>query len=854
MRPGDLLGPYEVLEKLGEGGMGEVWKARDTRLGRVVALKVLSAAMLSESGRRRLMQEARAASVLQHPNIVTLHDVGSENGVDFLVMEYVAGETIEQRLRRSAPIPAAEVARIAAALARALSHAHEKGIVHRDLKPGNIILPAGGDPKLLDFGIAKRLFLAEQPDDDATLTAPPRTEEGAILGTIAYMSPEQAEGKAIDGRSDIFSFGAVLYEMISGRRAFEGGSRLATLSAILGKEPAPLAELAPSVPARLEKTILRCLRKNPEERFADAAALASALEEPFDAGRRKQQRLGAVAAVAGVSLAIAGFSYHRLTKPDRPMFVKVTELTSTPEFERRPRWSPDGKQIAWILRKSRNEAGLRIMDAATGRELRSIPHDPPIQDFAWSPDGKRIAILSNGWISAIAPEAAAGPEHRITQVNIPEDSRQVANGTFAWSPGGTLFAFPEPSGTGDHSSIFLFQLRDRTKRMLTSSGGWADMHPAFSPKGDLIAFVRRFSNARWAAHVADIRSGEARQVGPDFAALSGLDWSGDGGWLLMTGTMDQTEALWRVPANGDKRTVAQPLTNGRFALPSAAPGEAFRLAAVQRNADSEIVRTPIREDWTLGASEPVKETISNRAESYPQISPDGQRLAFASDRGGSVQIWVAEQNGARQVTSFGVRTAAPRWSPDGERLVCSSFEGKTRWVYVVDVRPGGTSRRLVEGARPSWSADGKSIYYSAGTAGRLEIWKIPEAGGTSVQVTTEGGHEPIESPDGESLFYLRGMSGTALVRRSKGVEQDIAPRQTEGQFAVTRDYVWFVAEGKLFAYSIARRTVRLVGLLAAGGGAGMSVSADQRTVFTVRLSRSESDIVLIEELDQARGR
>lgn len=375
MRPGDRLGPYEVIEKLGQGGMGEVWKARDTRLGRVVALKVLSPAGLSESGRRRLMQEARAASVLQHPNIVTLHDVGSDNGVDFIVMEYVAGETIDQRLRRASPIPPAEAARIAAALAHALSHAHEKGIVHRDLKPGNVILSAGGVPKLLDFGIAKRLFLAERPEGDATLTAPPRTEEDEILGTIAYMSPEQAEGKPIDARSDIFSFGAVLYEMVSGRRAFEGGSRLSTLSAILGKEPARLAEIAPVVPAQLEKTILRCLRKGPEERFADAAALARALEEPIEVGHRRRQRVWAAVAAAGACLAIAGFSYHRLTKPALPMFVKVTGLTSTPDFETRPRWSPDGKQVAWIFQKPSSETGLRIIDAATRRDLRSIPRD-----------------------------------------------------------------------------------------------------------------------------------------------------------------------------------------------------------------------------------------------------------------------------------------------------------------------------------------------------------------------------------------------------------------------------------------------------------------------------------------------
>jgi len=264
---GRMLSHYEILEKLGEGGMGVVWRARDTRLNRIVAIKTLPADKLADEGRkRRFIHEAQAASALNHPNIVTIHEIASEDGTDFLVMEYVDGKTLGQLIPRRG-MRLDELLRYAIQTADGLAKAHAAGIVHRDLKPGNIMVTGEGRVKLLDFGLAK-LTEPVQPDEDSrTRTIQPDTEDGAIVGTAAYMSPEQAESKPVDARSDIFSFGAVLYEMATGTRAFQGDSKLSTLSAVLRENPKPPSQIVADVPRELERIIARCLRKDPARRF-----------------------------------------------------------------------------------------------------------------------------------------------------------------------------------------------------------------------------------------------------------------------------------------------------------------------------------------------------------------------------------------------------------------------------------------------------------------------------------------------------------------------------------------------------------------------------------------------------------
>src|SRR5215470_2660440 len=277
---GDRLGPYEIVGAIGAGGMGEVYKARDTRLGREVAIKLLRAEKLSSPERiARFMQEARAASALNHSHIVTIHDIGADGGRDFIVMEYIKGRPLDQLIPPTG-MPAGQLLRLAVQIADALSKAHAAGIIHRDLKPGNIMVTEEGDVKLLDFGLAKLTDTSETSEFDRTLTVQrAKTEEGTIVGTLSYMSPEQTEGKKLDARSDIFSFGAVMYEMVTGRRAFAGGSSASTIAAILKEDPKPPREAVPGVPAELDRIITRALRKDPMRRIQHMDDLKVALEE-----------------------------------------------------------------------------------------------------------------------------------------------------------------------------------------------------------------------------------------------------------------------------------------------------------------------------------------------------------------------------------------------------------------------------------------------------------------------------------------------------------------------------------------------------------------------------------------------
>src|SRR5262245_32910065 len=317
---GQTLGHYKILDRLGEGGMGVVYKAQDAHLDRFVAIKVLPAEKVTNPERkRRFVQEAKAASALNHPNIITIYDIASDNGCDFIAMEFVNGKTLEQWLGHKG-LRLGETLKVAVQIADALAAAHTAGILHRDLKPGNVMVTDGGLVKVLDFGLAKLMDTSEGREENTTRTmamdAAPSTEEGAIVGTVAYMSPEQAEGKKLDGRSDIFSFGSVLYEMVTLRRAFHGETRMSTLSAILREEPKPVSEAGPAVPRELEKIISRCLKKDPARRFQHMGDLKVELEElkeDSDSGKLAvgvaaaakpgRRQLLAVALTAGVVLA-----------------------------------------------------------------------------------------------------------------------------------------------------------------------------------------------------------------------------------------------------------------------------------------------------------------------------------------------------------------------------------------------------------------------------------------------------------------------------------------------------------------------------------------------------------------------
>src|SRR5580704_10095717 len=407
---GTRLGPYEIVAPLGAGGMGEVYRARDTRLDRTVAVKILPSHLSSDAIlQQRFEQEAKAISSLNHPHICVLHDVGHQDGTHYLVMEYLEGETLAKLLEKG-PLPLVQVLKFGLEIVDALDKAHRQGIVHRDLKPGNIMITKSG-AKLLDFGLAKAAPLAS----GATLTAAitrttPVTQQGTIVGTFQYMSPEQVEGKELDTRSDIFSFGAVLYEMVTGQRAFPGKSQLSVASAILEKEPAPISTLRPLTPSSLDRAIRRCLAKDPEDRWQTARDLELELKWIAESGSQVEQpptasatgalsRHALVVSVCGLLLgaAIAGLTTWNL-KPSPPRPVSRTVITLPPRQQLagldQPAvaLSPDGTQLAYVaIQGTIQQIYLRAMD---GLEARPIPGTEGGVGPFFSPDGQWLGFFS----------------------------------------------------------------------------------------------------------------------------------------------------------------------------------------------------------------------------------------------------------------------------------------------------------------------------------------------------------------------------------------------------------------------------------------------------------------------------
>jgi len=440
-REGTRLGPYQITAPIGAGGMGEVYKARDTRLDRDVAIKVLPPDFARDAAaRQRLDREARIIASLSHPHICALFDVGRADGTDFLVMEYLEGETLAARLARGR-LPLEQALRNAIEIAGAVAAAHAAGIIHRDLKPGNVILTKSG-AKLLDFGLAK-LGVALH-DGATTQTVAAHTREGTILGTIGYMSPEQAEGRVLDARSDIFSFGAILYEMATGQRAFHGGSSVATLAAILGQEPEPFDDLTRG---DLQKVVFRCLRKDPEQRYQHMADVRIALEELADDVRSNKskvlppvpsRRLAALAPVllAVVAVAVLTVVWWLARGSERsPVPLDVVPLTSSAGFEEEPSFSPDGNQVAFSWDGENQEnSDIYVTLLGAPKPLRLTTDPAEDRGPAFSPDGRSIGFtrLSNGGGSYVIIPAIGGAERVVADLG--PDVRDPIS-PFGWSFG-----------------------------------------------------------------------------------------------------------------------------------------------------------------------------------------------------------------------------------------------------------------------------------------------------------------------------------------------------------------------------------------------------------------------------------
>jgi eukaryotic-like serine/threonine-protein kinase len=880
LRPGTRLGPYEVIAPLGSGGMGEVYRARDTRLGREVAVKVLPAERLSDPARRaRFVQEARAASALNHPNIVTIHEIESVEGIDFIVMELVPGCTLDDLIPQQG-MRLGEALRIAIPLADALAAAHAAGIVHRDLKPGNVMVRPDGVVKVLDFGLAKLLRGDTGSSDKKTTTmagdAGSLSRPGAVMGTTGYMSPEQASGGSVDARSDVFSFGVLLYEMVTGRRAFAGDSSAEVLAALLKDTPKPPRELVPDVPKELERIILRCLRKEQDRRFQhmldvkielqelkeESDSQAAAPEGGAIARRRSRRHWWAWATAGGVILAAAAaLTLWRLERPEPPK-PRLVQLSWTGK-DGEGTFSPDGSQIAF---ESKGERGdnwdiwVKIVGEAEARRLTT----DPAADYwpAWSPDGKQIAFVRlgprTGSIYLVSP--VVGSERRLADF--------PAGGRLSWSPDGRWLAAGKAGREGEtapeSSGIHLIPAGGGDPRAVTFPKPPAfDCNPAFSPDGRTLAYA---SCSGLEGRICDVYvvalDGTLRPASPARALTQqgvwvlGVAWTRDGRSILYgSGTR---EGVWRVPADGGFPPERVELA-GRGAYAPAIARSQDRLVFVRDRFNADICRLQ-------QGRAPAPLIESTYLEAVPQYSPDGERIAFESGRSGETQeIWLADADGtnpARLTRGPGRSQGSPRWSPDGRSVTFDSQGQDGRWdVWTIGIDGAGLrqlTRDPSDDTMASFSRDGRWVYFTSNRTGRHEVWRVPAAGGAEEQVTRGGGCWPFESFDGRTLYYKRTCGNDALLGRptSGGTERTILPCVVDRSWAVAPQGLFHVdcnppetpapTQVVLRYRDATTGQDRPFGTFEAASWGGLSASPDARSVLYVCATPWITDLMMIE--------
>jgi Tol biopolymer transport system component len=699
---GTRLGRYEIVAPLGAGGMGEVYRAQDPRLGREVAIKVLPAEVAGDEERlRRFEREARAASALAHPNLLTVFELGESDGVAFLVSELLAGDSLRARLDAGA-LPPKKAIDVALQIARGLGAAHARGIVHRDLKPENLFLTRDGIVKILDFGLAK-LVLSEAATTSgfhAAATAAELTREGTVVGTVGYMSPEQVRGEPVDARSDLFAFGCVLYELLAGRRAFAGGSPVETLSAILRDEPPPLALAAGELAApALAAIVAHCLEKDPAARFQSAKDLVFALEQAAAPSPASSPRLPAVgaparsgAAIRLASAALAGAALGALalalaTRGAAPPARRAAErahfrqLTRQPGAESAPALSPDGASVVYAKRDG-GDLDL-FFQRADGRTALPLTADCERDDTApaFSPDGSRIAYRSECGGGGIFVMGATG-----------ESARRVADfgQDPAWSPDGRELAVAtEPLGlaTGrqSRSQLWAIAVESGSRRLLSEHDA---MQPAWSPSGRRVAFWGIFGETTerdlWtvAADGSESAAERALAVTRDVEVDWNPNWAPGGSTLYFASSRGGTFNLWRVPideASGAVRGPLEPLGAPtsyvqRFALASGGR----HLAYVDRRVVTTLFLAPLDlARRRLGA--PPRSVLRGSFEISSQaLSPDGDRIAFANaDHPQKVHLVRSDGSGYRQLTDGPERDRLPAWTPDGRRIVFQTTRAPT---------------------------------------------------------------------------------------------------------------------------------------------------------------------------------
>jgi len=831
LSPGKRLGPYEVLSAIGAGGMGEVYRAKDTRLDRIVAIKVLPAHAAERDGlRERFEREARAISSLNHPHICVLHDIGREDGTDYLVMELLEGETLAARLAKG-PLPTERVLRYAIEISDALDKAHRKGVTHRDLKPGNIMLTKSG-VKLLDFGLAK---LKQDATPASSLSASttaegPITAEGVILGTLQYMAPEQVEGKEADARADIFAFGAVVYEMATGKRAFEGQSQASVIAAILERDPPPISSLQPLTPPALDRVVKICLEKDPDDRWQTASDLTRELKWISATGSQAALSAPSITrpaakphtqwlawAFGALFLVMAGliwFSFHRKA-PDLPQVYRfMVRLPDNARFTQSAQLvlSPDGRHVAFPAVGSTGRASIWIQDL-DAEEAREIPGalglltSDPVPVF-WSADGRYIAFsnidklrkvdIQNGTVDDICdtPGYAIGGSWNRDDVII-----------FGFSTTG-LWQVPAAGGKATPLTVLDASRHEREHEL-----------PSFLPDGRHFLYLAVSNipeqSGIYEGSLDDSPEKQSRKriLATGFGATYAPSAEGQPGHLLFMRDdvlMTQSLDLSSLDLLGEAAPVAEKVAS------------AFETGHFSATRDVLVYRghaAPQQYQLTwLDTQGKALEKVGDPAVilASPRISPDGTRVVFSEHWSASNQdIWLLDlRRGSNTRFTFGPGTNdVPVWSPDGSEIV---FGSNREGHFNLYRKPADGSKaeqfllRNDDDKEPfDWSRDGRFLLY--GTTSRNfsteRIWALPMTGAPN-PIPFSPSSRFFESnarfsPDGRWVAYTSNESGQfeIYVRAFSGSASDA---EAGGKWMVSNNggiYPMWRADGKELAYA-----------------------------------------------------
>ena len=765
MQAGTRLGPYEIVSPLGAGGMGEVYRARDTRLGRLVAVKILPDAVSQDPHRvARFESETRTLATLSHPNVLAIYDVGRWDGRYYAVMELLDGETLRDRMsgERLAWRKAAD---LAAAIADGLGSAHAAGVVHRDLKPENVFITSDGRVKVLDFGLAKVVRPASESAVTETSPAPdPVSVDGEVVGTLSYMAPEQLRSLRVDGRTDIFALGCVLYEMLSGKRPFSSGTRADIISAILHSEPETLDADILGIPPALAGIVLRCLEKRAEDRFDTAHDLALSLRSitsisapvlrSVETPRRERGRrlvylaLGASVAIAGLILITRLPRASPTGTSPAPTWGPPRQITSARGWEGEPALSPDGTLVAYASNAS-GKAEIWVVDVEGGEPLRLTDSPAESRNPAWFPDGRTIAFVSSQNGSSIRKVSRLGGSAGllVDQAEMPDVS-----------PDGTRIAFTRVGPSGLHR-IWVAPLADPSHaQRLTGDGdgAWEHIDPAWSPDGTLLCY-----SAFQDLWLVPAGGGKARRLTRDGDLDREPAFSPDGKFVYFGSLRGGPQSIWRIAVDGG--APERVLAGTRASNHPSVSHDGRRMVFSNLAPDRDVIVV----DRKTGG---VSRTASSMDDVSPTLAPDGSAVAYVSNRLGTYDLWLdvleAGRIGgkpARRLTTFSSALATPGFSPDG-RWIAFFRSLKRREIWATPLG-GGAPIPLVQGPadniHPAYAPDLTRLAFVSDRAGYPHVWIVPLRDGrpsgepwplTTGEVTDVF---PAWSPDGGRVAFLR---------------------------------------------------------------------------------------------------